>query len=147
MNLVTGKVIKGTHFFDEQSKPNQVKLVKALATEPAERELKDNQLIENYVRSISVFKPYKSFLSSDFAPIVQEMKLHKFQRGTRVCEFGKNSDNIYVILQGRLCITHPNQLLKSLIESRDEEYIKDRIEIMTERMIRATKRMETYKTK
>ena len=81
MNLITGKVVRSTHYFDSLDHHKKVLLVKALAHEPGNREHKDCELIEPYVRSMTVFKPYKNFESSDFMPILQELKLHKFSRG------------------------------------------------------------------
>ena len=84
-------------------------MMRALDTETGpERKTED---IEPFVRSMSVFKPYAEFSSSDFAPILQEMKLLKFRRGKRVCSFGKNADHLYFIVSGRIAITHPNKRL------------------------------------
>ena len=83
--------------------------MRALDTETGPE--RNTELIEPLVRSMSVFKPYAEFSSSDFAPILQEMKLLKFRRGKRVCSFGKNADHLYFIVSGRIAITHPNARL------------------------------------
>lgn len=66
LNLVKGKVVKSTHYFDDQIDENKLKLLKALETEPGSREDKEFKVIEPYIRSMSVFKPYAEFESSDF---------------------------------------------------------------------------------
>ena len=114
LNLVKGKVIKSTHYFDEIENLDKIKLLRALDTEAGPE--RDTTLIEPLVRSMSVFKPYAEFSSSDFAPILQEMKLLKFRRGKRVCNFGKNADHMYFILGGRIAITHPNKKLMNLFK-------------------------------
>ena len=86
-------------------------MLHALDTETGEREAAHIEHIEPFVRSLSVFKPYAEFSPSDFAPILQEMKLLKFRRGNRVCSFGKNADHLYFIVSGRIAITHPNKRL------------------------------------
>ena len=65
-----------------------------------------------YVRSMSVFKPYVEFENNDFASIVQDMKLHKVRRGTRITNYGDYADTVYLIVGGRIAITYPRIDLK-----------------------------------
>lgn len=81
MNLVRGKVIRSTHFFDELQDYNKLELLKALDSEPGSRDDSEVRLIESYVRSMSFFKPYAEFESIDFASVVQECKLVKVRAG------------------------------------------------------------------
>ena len=66
MNLITGKVIKSTYFLDEATQEDKLDLRNAFASEPGNRETKDCQVIENFVRTMTVFKPYKEFETGDF---------------------------------------------------------------------------------
>ena len=108
MNLVRGKVVKSTHYFDEAPLAEKAKLVKALETDPGMRDDKECALIEPFVRSMSLFKLYNEFESADFQNIFQEMKLHKLRKGTRLTNFGEVNDTIYFVLSGRVAVTHPN---------------------------------------
>ena len=70
MNLVKGKVIKSTHHFDELENNDKIKLVKALASEPGKRDHEEMKMIEQYLRTVSLFKPYAHFKSEDFESLV-----------------------------------------------------------------------------
>ncbi len=83
-------------------------LMKALDTEPGNRENKQLDLILKYIRSMSVFKQYEEFEDSDYEQIVKGVRLHKVKRGTRICNHGEYADQTYWIISGRVAITHPN---------------------------------------
>ena len=108
MNLVRGKVIRSTHFFDELADPQKLQLLKALDSEQGAREDSDAKIIEQYIRSMSFFKPYAEFESIDFASVVQECKLVKCRAGTRLTNYGDTAENIYIIISGRVALGHPN---------------------------------------
>ena len=85
------------------------KLLHALEKEPGSREIEDLKTLEKYVRSMSFFKLYKEFEPSDFHSLCQDMKFHKIHRNTRLTNYGENADQVYVILKGRIAMTHPNK--------------------------------------
>ena len=69
-NLIKGKVVKATHYFDDVSNVEKIKLVKCLASEPGKRDTETVKTIEKYVRSMALFKPYAHFKSDDFESLV-----------------------------------------------------------------------------
>ena len=146
MNLVKGKVIRSSHYFDELTERDQIGLLRALETEQGSREEKDCALIEPFVRSISMFKPYAEFESGDFQNIFQEMKLHKVRKGTRITNFGENADTIYLVVSGRIAITHPNAELIQLYNEGGPKLVKDRCQGMTEKQVNKLQRMKTFIT-
>ena len=109
MNLVKGKVIRSSHYFEEITQPEQMNIIKALEEEPGARVDISCKLLEPYLRSMSFFKPYQEFESSDFQSVCQDMKLHKVHKGTRLGSYGDLSDTVYLIMKGRVAITHPNK--------------------------------------
>ena len=135
LNLVKGKVIKSTHYFDTIPKLDQIKLVRALEVENENREPKEFDIIEPYVRSMSIFKPYAEFESADFHSIFRELKLHKIRKGTRVHNFGDNADTVYIILSGRIAITYPNQQLVSIFKEGGAKLQRERTCIMTNKQV------------
>lgn len=108
MNLLKGKVIRSSHYFEEITFPQQMAIIRALEEEPGAREDVSCKLLEPYVRSMSFFKPYQEFESSDFQSVCQDLKLHKVHKGTRIGNYGDPSDTVYLIMKGRVAITHPN---------------------------------------
>ena len=84
------------------------------------------------MRSISIFKPYREFDSSDFQSVLQDIKLHKVKRGTRVCNFGDNADTVYLIMAGRVAITHPTATLIKLKEG-SAKVLRERTEVLTQK--------------
>lgn len=79
MNLVKGKVVKSTHYFDGLSRVEQIKLVRALEVDHESRDAKEFEAIGPFVRSMSIFKPYAEFEDRDFEQIFKDIKLHKFR--------------------------------------------------------------------
>lgn len=135
LNLVKGKVIKSTHYFDTLSKCDQIKLVRALEVDNESRDVKEFELIEPYVRSMSIFKPYAEFESNDFHSIFREMKLHKIKKGKRIHNFGDNADTVYLILSGRIAITYPNAQLISIFKEGGAKLQKERTTVMTNKQV------------
>ena len=109
LNLIMGKVVKSTHYFDQLGYNEQRELLHALNVEPGNREHKHCELILKYIRSISVFKPYEEFEDNDFEQIVKGVTLQKIKQGQRICNYGDYADQTYWIISGRVAITHPNQ--------------------------------------
>ena len=126
MNLIRGKVVRSTLYFEELKDHDKIALLKALESEPGQREVDDCKLIEPFIRSMSFFKPYAEFESSDFAHVVQEINLHKVRAGSRVASFGETADSVYVVVAGRIAITHPNQLFLSIVNSEGQKGIRER---------------------
>ena len=126
LNLIKGKVVKSTAYFDKISKIEQIKLVKALETDHENRDAKEFKIIKPYVRSMSFFKPYAAFKSKDFEQIFRDIKLHKFRKGKRISNFGDNADTVYVILSGRVAITHPNEDLINILKEGGSKLQKER---------------------
>ena len=145
LNLFTGKITKSTNYIDENGRETLGRLVSALEKESGEREPELCNLIEPFVRSISIFKPYREFESSDFQSVLQEMKLHKVRKGTRICNFGDNADTVYLILAGRVAITHPKAALMKLKEGSPKE-LRERTEILTQRQTVKRNRLKTFIT-
>ena len=116
MNLCRGKVVKSTNYFDQLSKVDQIKLVKALEVDHESRDVKEFDLIAPYVRSMSIFKPYVEFDNKDFEQIFRDIKLHKVKKFKRITNFGENADTVYLILTGRVAITYPNTQLAKIIK-------------------------------
>ena len=90
------------------SNVEKIKLVKALHAEPGNRNEQECNMIEGYVRSMLIFKPYAFYESSDFQTLLQDVRLHKIKKNHRLCNFGDHADRVFVILNGRVAITHPN---------------------------------------
>ena len=66
-DLVRGRLVKSTHYFDDmQDKDAKLALLRALSTEPGNREDFELRSIEPYVRSMSIFKAYSDFKYQDF---------------------------------------------------------------------------------
>lgn len=65
MNLVTGKVVRTTHFFEDLPDFRKLDLLKALDSEPGLRDDAECKQIERYIRSMTFFKPYSEFESKD----------------------------------------------------------------------------------
>ena len=124
--MVRGKVVKSTHYFDELGYTDKAKLVKALEVDPGMREDADCRLIEPFVRSMSLFKLYSEFESSDFQNILQEMKLHKLRKGQRLTNFGDTCDSFYLVLSGRIAVTHPNASHFQIIADHGHKILKER---------------------
>ena len=82
--MVTGKITRETYWQEDVPKQTQINLVNALEVEPGQREVEQYKAIEPFVRSLKMFKPYAEFESADFYSILQEMKLHKVRKGTRI---------------------------------------------------------------
>lgn len=147
MNLIKGKVIKSTHYFDDElNNEGKIKLVKALANEPGKRDNEEMRLIEKYVRSMQIFKPYAHYKSEDFESLVQDIKLHKMRRGIRICNFGDNADRIYVIVNGRAAITYPNAQYFELMEGGGAKFFKERTQLCTENEVSKILRRNTLIT-
>ena len=70
MNLIKAKVIRSTHYFDQIYDDERLALLKALETEPGMRDDEECKTILKYVRSMSFFKPYENFQTSDFLPVL-----------------------------------------------------------------------------
>jgi len=116
MNLIKGKVVKSTHYFDDLCKLDKIKMVRALEVDHESRDLKEFDLIAPFVRSMSIFKPYAEFETRDFEQIFRDIKLHKVRKGTRIANFGDNADTVYLILHGRVAITFPNFELMNILK-------------------------------
>ena len=107
-NLCTGKVVRTTHYFEELEFEAKKKLLKALDTDKESRTERDIEQIEPYVRSFNFLKRYTDFTSDDFHPITKELKLVKIKRGERLTDFGTDCNEVFIIVSGRIVITHPN---------------------------------------
>lgn len=110
MNLVRGKVIRSTHYFDDLEDAQKMTLLKALDSEAGMRDDTQCKAIEAYVRSMTFLKPYSEFESVDFQSVVQEIKLQKVKAGQRITTYGDMADSVHVIINGRIAISHPNEL-------------------------------------
>ena len=108
MNLITGKVIRSTHYFNTLEDDEKLSVLRVLDSEPGNREDGECRIIEPFVRSMSLFKPYSDFEFSDFLSVLQEIKLLKVRAGTRITNYGEASDSIFFIINGRVALTHPN---------------------------------------
>jgi len=135
LNLVRGKVVRSTVYFDELADPQKLQLLRALETEPNNREPHECALIEPYVRSMTFLKPYQEFESSDFLPILQEIKLHKFKAGTRIVNFGEPANSIYIVVNGRIAITHPDEFYIEILAKEGQKGLRDRAQIMTMKQV------------
>ena len=131
LNLIRGKVVKSTHYFEDCTHGEQVELVKALDVEPGNRENKHCETILKYIRSMTVFKQYEEFEDSDFEQIVKSVKLHKIRKNQRICNFGEFADCTYWIISGRVAITHPNEHYVKVKTESGMKGLRDRTEIMT----------------
>ena len=61
-DLVRGKMIKSTHYFDDmKDRDTKLALLRALSSEPGNREDYELRAIEPFVRSMSIFKSYSDF--------------------------------------------------------------------------------------
>ena len=146
MNLIKGKVIKSTHYFDNISRVDQIKLVRALEVEHENRDFKEFEVIAPYVRSMSIFKPYAEFGQRDFEQIFRDIKLHKLKKGKRVTNFGDNADTVYIILSGRVAITYPNSDLLNLSKEGGAKLLRERTCIMTNKQVTKTRKQNTFIT-
>ena len=127
LNLVKGKVVKATHYFDDElSNVEKIKLVKALHSEQGKRDMHELQMIEKYVRSMVLFKPYAHFLPGDFESVLQEIKLHKVKKNTRICNFGDVADRVYLVVNGRIAITYPTSLYFKIKDDGGAKLLKER---------------------
>ena len=143
-NLIKGKVVKASHYFDDELNNEQkVKLVKCLASEPGKRDLETVRTIEKYVRSMSLFKPYAHFESDDFASLIQEIKLHKVKKNTRLCTFGDMADRVYVIVNGRLAINYPTASYFKILEQGGTKLLKERTMLMSDKELNRYERRQT----
>ena len=146
-NLIKGKVVKATHYFDDDlTNVEKIKLVKCLASEPGKRDNETVRTIEKYVRSMSLFKPYAHFKSDDFESLVQEIKLHKIKRNTRICNFGESADRVYVIVNGRVAITFPTSNYFRILQEGGTKVLKERTHMMTDKEVNRLKRQQTIIT-
>ena len=136
MNLISGKVIKSSYYWDEIKDEAKIRLIQALHKEPEAREDADCKEIEKYIRSISVFKPYAEFEYEDIKSVLKDVKLHKFKQGTRICNFGESAESIFLPVNGRVAITHPTGTLMALMDTEgSQKLIKERTQVMTERQV------------
>ena len=58
--------------------------------------------------------------------MVQEIKLEKLRAGTRLTSFGESADSIYVILDGRVAVNHPNEQYMLLMQELGPKGFKER---------------------
>ena len=146
MNLLKGKVIRSSHYFEEISYPEQMGIIKALEEEPGTREDISCKLLEPYIRSMSFFKPYQEFEPSDFQSVCQDLKLHKVHKGTRLGSYGDPSDTVYLIMKGRVAITHPNKAYFKVKEESTTKQFRERTELMTQRQVEKQIKQKTFLT-
>ncbi len=92
-------------------------------------------MLEKYIRSMSFFKLYKEFEPSDFHSICQDMKFHKVHKNTRLTNYGDPADTVYVILKGRIAISHPNAAYFTIKEKCTAKQFRDRQELMTQKQV------------
>ena len=120
----------------------------ALNKESEFRDDADCRVIAPYVRSLSFLKAYSGYEYSDFISLMKDIKLHKKKRGSRICNYGEMADSIYVIVSGRIAITHPDKVLMGLHGTSMPHMVKERTEIMTEKQLgKEKKRMNTVTAK
>ena len=145
LNLLTGKITKSTYYFDEESRQTQIELIRALEAEPGSRDPDQCNAIEPFLKSMKFFKQYSEFKKDDFASILQDIKLHKVRRGTKICNFGDNADTIYCVVTGRVAITHPKERLVNL-KYGDPKIYKHTVEVMNERETQKKLKLKTFIT-
>ena len=140
-NLIKGKVVKATHYFDDElTNVEKIKLVKGLASEPGKRDHETVKTIEKYIRSMALFKAYAHFRSDDFESLIQEIKLHKIKKNTRICNFGDIADRVYVIVSGRTAITYPTADYFKILEEGGVKLLKEHTKLMTDKEVNRVKR-------
>lgn len=70
LNMLTGKITRETYFHEDIPRVNQLSLIKALQVEPGTREVDQYKVVEPYLRSLKMFKPYADFESADFYSLI-----------------------------------------------------------------------------
>ena len=75
---------------------------------------------------MSLFKPYAHFNPDDFSSLLQDIKLHKIKRNTRMCNFGENADRVYLVMNGRIAITYPTAAYFKMIQEGGIKLLKSR---------------------
>lgn len=95
---------------------------------------------------MTFLKPYAEFTKEDFSPIVQEIKLHKIKKGSRITNYGELADSINVIVSGRVAITHPNALYMEIYEAEGPKGLRERAQIMTDKQVKKELEKRTFIT-
>ena len=89
------------------------------------------RVIEPLLRSLKFFSAYEEYDSADLHQFVQDIKLHKVTKGTRIYDAEEIADTVYVILAGRVAIAHATPAL--LDYKTNPKVFKERVEFLTTR--------------